>query len=767
MYQTSLTPIFGIAVTPASHTRPSRLFTHPPASHLRFDPSSNGTRENGTDDEDEKTQSPSPLKKRRDDHGQYKLPKRHDDSGPSGGSGGGSFSSGFQGLARSVVSVPPRNTRSHQPQRGNVGRQRAREFVNHCVLQTAIDDMARPIVCFTLRTTHLPTIETESRPTEDADTDVEEATPKRKHGFDREIQVVKDYVAVAVNNSPEVRAATFLEEAVSGYSSPAHDDTEIFFNFSGDESETVISKTVPVSPSSARTTLTRQESYPGLMEMRAEFKSTHTSHTSGLPWLDLSSLMLIPPLSLPSGTPPMFLTVIDKVVCFLTFLPRPVGMKAEKPHLSEASAKLAPGHGNVTLGWLANQIPVLRRMDNNAIDVSCILLAGGLLNERERDSALVLELQKFRIRKKKGLMGTWVPLQRARDYARSYVLESKLGTFLSDSLLKSCFGIQDEEGLPVEIKTLLAKKGLRAASAPPLSAPGSPLLRAKTPVPASPLVRPAKDDQVVSRLQALVGAGGPLRPSSPLAREVRAVVRSLSPGLEDAPGLKPALHLLNATLTSIATGMSTRPSVKFVTRKEEKRSEECEETQPPSAVVTEKFMIHLAGDTQFIQHDEESPQRRSRKRSITTIERTEELLSPMTAHQNMMELEKLLDAGAYLEVEVTRRVDQVDTVALGYSSEEKPAKVTRSSNRSASPPRTRRKGNKGRRVAQEVVFRPPMAFFTAGPSVRHVSPAPAVKIDLVDSVEKSLEKSVEVLVEKKQESIEKVEDEDEEIDIMS
>ncbi|KAI8823015.1 uncharacterized protein EV422DRAFT_494199, partial [Fimicolochytrium jonesii] len=78
-------------------------------------------------------------------------------------------------------------------------------------------------------------------------------------------------------------------------------------------------------------------------------------------------------------------------------------------------------------------VPVLRRVDNNMVNATLLLHAGGMVTDRERSIVLSLERGRARCRKKgSGLYGTWIPLARARHLARTFCLQQKLGGFLSN-----------------------------------------------------------------------------------------------------------------------------------------------------------------------------------------------------------------------------------------------------------------------------------------------------------------------------------------------
>ncbi|KAF9955970.1 hypothetical protein BGZ72_003228 [Mortierella alpina] len=78
---------------------------------------------------------------------------------------------------------------------------------------------------------------------------------------------------------------------------------------------------------------------------------------------------------------------------------------------------------------------LLRRADNGYVNATTLLLAGGVETEQERSIVLSLELGRVRIRKPGSqLLGTWIPLARARALAATCSLHHKLGPFLNDNL---------------------------------------------------------------------------------------------------------------------------------------------------------------------------------------------------------------------------------------------------------------------------------------------------------------------------------------------
>ncbi|KAJ3195701.1 hypothetical protein HK101_011288 [Irineochytrium annulatum] len=130
--------------------------------------------------------------------------------------------------------------------------------------------------------------------------------------------------------------------------------------------------------------------------------------------IDPAQLTLINPLQ--PLTTPLWLTSIDGIYVYITWLHR--------------TLPPTPGQG----------IALLRRVDNDMINATLLLHAGGLETDQER--TIVLSLERQRVRCRKGMLfGTWVPLARARDLARGVCLDQRLGGFLEESLGLGVFGL--------------------------------------------------------------------------------------------------------------------------------------------------------------------------------------------------------------------------------------------------------------------------------------------------------------------------------------
>ncbi|RKO85129.1 hypothetical protein BDK51DRAFT_48346, partial [Blyttiomyces helicus] len=166
--------------------------------------------------------------------------------------------------------------------------------------------------------------------------------------------------------------------------------------------------------------------------------------------IDPATLALVHPLHpLAPPIPPMYMTTIDGVILYITW----VGKQGSE---SDAAPPLVPTPP-------ARSTPLIRRADNNMVNATLLLHAGGMHTERERSVVLSLERTRVRVRRQgSGLFGTWVPLPRAREMARSVCLESKLGAFLADGIGRTVFGVTKETAVAA-LKTQVAP--------PPLPAP--------------------------------------------------------------------------------------------------------------------------------------------------------------------------------------------------------------------------------------------------------------------------------------------------------
>ncbi|TPX40847.1 hypothetical protein SeLEV6574_g06377 [Synchytrium endobioticum] len=126
--------------------------------------------------------------------------------------------------------------------------------------------------------------------------------------------------------------------------------------------------------------------------------------------VDPAHLKLHLPLNpLPCTSPPIYLTSIDGVGLYITWL-------KTYPHQQRG-------------------VPLMRRVDSDLVHGATLLFAGGMITERER--SIVLSLERGRVRFKipeSPLSGTWVSLYRARGLASSCCLDAVLELLLSDDL---------------------------------------------------------------------------------------------------------------------------------------------------------------------------------------------------------------------------------------------------------------------------------------------------------------------------------------------
>lgn len=103
----------------------------------------------------------------------------------------------------------------------------------------------------------------------------------------------------------------------------------------------------------------------------------------------------------------------------------------------------AESNGFKKLGGLEDfdgLIPQMRRVDNDMINATLLLHFGGVFTDQERSIVLSLERNRVRCKdKNSGLYGTWIPLARAQDIARSMCIESYLSRFLRDDLADVIF----------------------------------------------------------------------------------------------------------------------------------------------------------------------------------------------------------------------------------------------------------------------------------------------------------------------------------------
>ncbi|KAI9099828.1 hypothetical protein DFS34DRAFT_684857 [Phlyctochytrium arcticum] len=175
--------------------------------------------------------------------------------------------------------------------------------------------------------------------------------------------------------------------------------------------------------------------------------------------IDAEQLVLVPATNPPPNCPfPMYMAEVDGIMVYITWLTKAgegttsatpakeianplettpaTASDSTKPPASESASVTS------TSKISSGGIPLLRRVDNNMVNATLLLHAGGLVTDKERSIVLSLERTRARCRKKgSSLYGTWIPLWRARQMARSFCLEKKTGVFLSDSLGRSAFGL--------------------------------------------------------------------------------------------------------------------------------------------------------------------------------------------------------------------------------------------------------------------------------------------------------------------------------------
>lgn len=240
------------------------------------------------------------------------------------------------------------------------------------------------------------------------------------------------------NFSPTLRELFADDDAASLFSG---DDTMSYFNLSSDgedgEEDLNLSDLGEISDGAM------DELDGGLEEWRRSKEGspavedrTAKLAEAGLPNFAISSLDLqSAAFSLPPPSGPIWKTSIDGVEVYLTLLPRPRS-RTTSGSISQPQTPTRGDTGASAVSLMGAQIPIIRRVDDGTVNATTLLLAGGLVSDRERTTVLSLELVKTKTRRKPGLAGTWIPLKRARELSRTYLLEGKLAFFLSDGLSK-------------------------------------------------------------------------------------------------------------------------------------------------------------------------------------------------------------------------------------------------------------------------------------------------------------------------------------------
>ncbi|KAI8614271.1 hypothetical protein BC830DRAFT_399067 [Chytriomyces sp. MP71] len=137
--------------------------------------------------------------------------------------------------------------------------------------------------------------------------------------------------------------------------------------------------------------------------------------------IDPSTLTLIPASNIAEAL--MWMTTIDGVFVYITWI--------------TSASTAASGSDDNQVGT-----PILRRVDNGLVNASQLLHAGGIHDEQEKSVVLSLERVRKRFRREdSALRGTWIPLARARELARTVSLDARLATFLSDEAGSTYFGV--------------------------------------------------------------------------------------------------------------------------------------------------------------------------------------------------------------------------------------------------------------------------------------------------------------------------------------
>ncbi|KAJ3211007.1 hypothetical protein HDU82_006916 [Entophlyctis luteolus] len=140
--------------------------------------------------------------------------------------------------------------------------------------------------------------------------------------------------------------------------------------------------------------------------------------------VDPSTLTLIPAANVTESL--MWMTTIDGVFVYITW----IGENIIKIPSSTSQSPSGAVNFHLPTG---NGLPILRRVDSGMVNASQLLNAGGLTTERER--SVVLSLERFKKRHRhhtSALRGTWIPLSRARELARTLSLDNRLRMFLTD-----------------------------------------------------------------------------------------------------------------------------------------------------------------------------------------------------------------------------------------------------------------------------------------------------------------------------------------------
>ncbi|KAJ3075623.1 hypothetical protein HDU98_007435 [Podochytrium sp. JEL0797] len=152
--------------------------------------------------------------------------------------------------------------------------------------------------------------------------------------------------------------------------------------------------------------------------------------------IDPAILTLIPASNFSDSL--MWMTTIDGVFVYITWF------DTHPPPASPARRSLTPTTDTQQRPPLPSGtgIPILRRVDNGMVNASQLLHAGGLLTEQDKSVILSLERFKKRLRRPdSALRGTWIPLTRARELARTFSMEERLRGFLAEEAGVVGFGV--------------------------------------------------------------------------------------------------------------------------------------------------------------------------------------------------------------------------------------------------------------------------------------------------------------------------------------
>ncbi|KAJ1565399.1 hypothetical protein HK096_003010, partial [Nowakowskiella sp. JEL0078] len=135
--------------------------------------------------------------------------------------------------------------------------------------------------------------------------------------------------------------------------------------------------------------------------------------------LDIDSLVFIPPST--QSAQKIWITCIENIPMFIYRIPLDLSVNTSSFTFTKDNSHF-----------------ILRRADETgAVNASLLLHAGGITTESERTVILSLERHRVRLSKDRNspLCGPWIPLNRARELARSCCLSDRLTNFLDDDLI--------------------------------------------------------------------------------------------------------------------------------------------------------------------------------------------------------------------------------------------------------------------------------------------------------------------------------------------